>query len=223
MDVRPGDVPQFDGMFKATSLRNPDQRPSLGFVRSYMHNGVFKSLEEVVHFYNKRNVATNALGQEMAFDWSIGPPAGYTPIFPPPESMEFPANVQNITGITPAEFTTQHPRPGDEGTVAANGQVGNLQLTPQEEADLVSFLKTLSDGYTRPNAVQPDLSFILADLPSPPASGSFVEQLKASQFVRYFVQTSTNPLNQSTASTNVLMPPVMNMTNLLMPGQNHQF
>ena len=111
----------------------------------------------------------------------------------------------------------------DAGAIANNGQVGNLRLTPQEEADLVSFLKTLSDGYTRPNAVQPDLSFILADLPSPPASGSFVEQLKASQFVRYFVQTSTNPLNQSTASTNVLMPPVMNMTNLLMPGQNHQF
>jgi cytochrome c peroxidase len=99
MDVKPGDVPQFDGMFKATSLRNTDQRPSPGFVRSYMHNGVFKSLEEVVHFYNKRNVATNSLGQEKAFDWSVGPPAGYTPIFPPPESMEFPANVQNITGI----------------------------------------------------------------------------------------------------------------------------
>ena len=46
MDVKPGDVPQFDGMFKAPSMRNTDQRPSPDFVRSYMHNGVFKSLEE---------------------------------------------------------------------------------------------------------------------------------------------------------------------------------
>ena len=181
MDAKPGDVPQFDGMFKATSLRNTDQRPSPGFVRSYMHNGVFKSLEEVVHFYNKRNVATNSLGQEKAFDLSAGPPAGYSRIFPPPESMEFPANVQNLAGLSPAEFKAKHPNPNDEGTIAANGQVGNLQLTPQEETDLVNFLKTLTDGYTRPNPVQADLSFILKDLPSPPASGSFVEQLKASR------------------------------------------
>ena len=68
-------------MFKAPSLRNVDQRPYPGFVKSYMHNGVFKSLEEVVHFYNKRSVATNSVGQEKAFDWSVGPPAGYTPDF----------------------------------------------------------------------------------------------------------------------------------------------
>ena len=210
MDAKPGDVAQFDGMFKAPSLRNTDERPSPGFVRSYMHNGVFKSLEEVVHFYNKRSVATNSVGQEEAFDWSVGPPAGYTPIFPPPESMEFPANVQNIAGLTPAEFTAQHPRPGDEGTVAVNGQVGNLQLTPREETDLVNFLKTLTDGYTRPNPVQPDLSLILKDLPSPPASGSFVGQLKASQFVQYFSQTSTSQPNGLAASTNILL---MNLTN----------
>lgn len=213
MDVKPGDVLQFDGMFKAPSVRNVDQRPYPGFVRSYMHNGVFKSLEEVVHFYNKRSIATNSTGQEKAFNWSVGPPAGYTPIFPPPESMEFPANVQNIAALTPAEFTAQHPRPGDEGTVAANGQVGNLQLTHQEETDLVNFLKTLTDGYTRPNPVQPDLSFILKDLPSPPASGSFVEQLKADQFIRYFVQTSTNLPNSFTASTNILTEPILNLKN----------
>lgn len=213
MDVEPGDVAQFDGMFKAPGLRNVDQRPYPGFVRSYMHNGVFKSLEEAVHFYNKRSIATNSTGQEKAFNWSVGPPAGYTPIFPPPESMEFPANVQNIAALTPAEFTAQHPHPGDEGTVAANGQVGNLQLTPKEEADLVSFLKTLTDGYTRPNAVRPDLSSILADLPSPPASGSFVGQLKADQFIRYFMQTSTNLPNRFTASTNILTELFLNLTN----------
>ncbi len=213
MDVQPGDVPQFDGLFKAPGLRNVDQRPDSGFVRSYMHNGVFKSLEEVIHFYNKRSIATNALGQERAFDWRVGPPAGYTPIFPPPESMAFPANVQNIAALTPAEFNAQHPRPGDEGTVDANGQVGNLQLTATEEADLVNFLKTLTDGYTRPNAVRPDLSFVLADLSPPPATGTFVEQIRADQFVRYFARTATNLPNRSPTSTNLLIESFLNLKN----------
>jgi hypothetical protein len=30
---------------------------------------------------------------------------------------------------------------------AQNGQVGNLQLTPSQEADVVNFLKILSNGY----------------------------------------------------------------------------
>jgi len=34
------------------------------------------------------------------------------------------------------------------------GQLGNLGLTAQEEADLVAFMKILSDGFTAPNPVQ---------------------------------------------------------------------
>ena len=37
--------------------------------------------------------------------------------------------------------------------VATNGQVGNLGLTASQEADLVNFLKILTDGYTQPNPV----------------------------------------------------------------------
>jgi len=73
-----------------------DQRPAANFVKSYMHNGVFKSLQEVVHFYNKRNIATNAAGVEEYFNLAVGPSAGFTPIFPPPEVL---ANVQNVSGI----------------------------------------------------------------------------------------------------------------------------
>ena len=40
---------------------------------------------------------------------------------------------------------------GVAGVTATNGQVGNLGLTPSQEADLVNFLKILSDGYTAPN------------------------------------------------------------------------
>lgn len=44
------------GKFKVPTLRNVDQRPHPGFTKAYMHNGYFKSLEEVVRFYNTRDV-----------------------------------------------------------------------------------------------------------------------------------------------------------------------
>ena len=44
------------GKHKVPTLRNVDKRNGAGQVKAYMHNGVFKSLEEVVHFYNTRDV-----------------------------------------------------------------------------------------------------------------------------------------------------------------------
>ncbi|GAB4568973.1 MAG: cytochrome-c peroxidase [Anaerolineae bacterium] len=44
------------GKHKVPTLRNVDMRPYPGFVRAYGHNGYFKSLEEIVHFYNTRDV-----------------------------------------------------------------------------------------------------------------------------------------------------------------------
>ncbi len=44
------------GKHKVPTLRNVDKRPSKDFPKAYMHNGVFKSLEQVVHFYNTRDV-----------------------------------------------------------------------------------------------------------------------------------------------------------------------
>jgi cytochrome c peroxidase len=90
-------APENYGKQKVPTLRNVDKRPSNGFAKAYMHNGVFKSLEEVVHFYSTRDVE----------NW------------PPPE---VPMNVNH-------------------------DELGNLGLTPQEEAAIVAFLRTLSDGY----------------------------------------------------------------------------
>jgi cytochrome c peroxidase len=145
MSSTPGDIPDFRGVFKAPSLRNVDKRPSPDFVKSYMHNGVFKSLADVVHFYNKRNIAVNGTS-EVAFDLRTGPPSGYTPLFSPPEVVD---NVQNVAGLTPSES-----RQG-EADVATNGQIGNLELTDAEEADLVNFLKTLTDGFCAGSAPGP--------------------------------------------------------------------
>ncbi len=44
------------GKQKVPTLRNVDKRPGKGFPKAYLHNGVFKSLKEVVHFYNTRDV-----------------------------------------------------------------------------------------------------------------------------------------------------------------------
>ncbi len=44
------------GKHKVPTLRNVGKKPGNGYIKAYMHNGVFKSLKEVVHFYNTRDV-----------------------------------------------------------------------------------------------------------------------------------------------------------------------
>ena len=85
------------GKHKAPTLRNVDLRPYPEFVKVYGHNGYFKSLQEITHFYNTRDVG----------NW------------PAPEVAD---NVNT-------------------------GELGNLRLTADEEAAIVAFMKTLSDGF----------------------------------------------------------------------------
>lgn len=85
------------GKHKVPTLRNVDKRPYPEFVKAFGHNGYFKSLEEITHFYNTRDVEP----------------------WPPPEVSD------NIN----------------------TDELGNLGLTPEEEAAIVAFMKTLSDGY----------------------------------------------------------------------------
>ncbi len=44
------------GKHKVPTLRNVDRRPDGAFVKAYMHNGYFKTLSGLVHFYNTRDV-----------------------------------------------------------------------------------------------------------------------------------------------------------------------
>jgi cytochrome c peroxidase len=48
-------APQFDGKVQVPTCRNVDKRPYGGFVKAYAHNGYFKSLKALVHFYNTRD------------------------------------------------------------------------------------------------------------------------------------------------------------------------
>ena len=96
------DAPDNYGKQKVPTLRNADKRPYPDFVKAYTHNGFFKSLEEITHFYNTRDVPGE--------DW------------PEPE---VPENVNT-------------------------DELGDLGLTLEEEAAIVAFMKTLSDGFVLP-------------------------------------------------------------------------
>lgn len=100
------------GKFKTPSLRNV----AAGTNRRYMHNGIFNSLEQVVHFYNTRSVPGAGWGQGADFKtWA---------------QMGGPEVNQNLE---------------------IHG-AGNLGLTAAQEADLVAFLKTLTDGWSATSA-----------------------------------------------------------------------
>ncbi len=44
------------GKHQVPTLRNVDKRPHDGFVKAFGHNGYFKSLEDIVHFYSTRDI-----------------------------------------------------------------------------------------------------------------------------------------------------------------------
>ena len=54
------------GKQKVPTLRNVDKRPSSSVTKAYSHNGYFKSLEQIVHFYNTRDVKPTCPGPYTA-------------------------------------------------------------------------------------------------------------------------------------------------------------
>lgn len=50
------------GKFKVPTLRNVAKKPSPNFDKAYLHNGSYKSLKELVHFYNKRDIDPDSFG-----------------------------------------------------------------------------------------------------------------------------------------------------------------
>jgi len=117
------------GKQKVMSLRNIELTPP------YMHNGVFPTLEMVVHFYNTRDV------------------------LPKCETLPDPVMGQNCW-----------PAPEVAENVNAE-ELGNLLLTPEQEADLVAYLKTFTDGYPQwgndpavPNGSTPGYLYALPEV-----------------------------------------------------------
>jgi cytochrome c peroxidase len=102
------------GKHKVPTLRNVDKRPNSNFPKAFGHNGYFKSLEGIVHFYNTRDVK----------------PECESPL------------------TTEKDALKQNCWPAPEVAENVNkDELGDLGLTEQEEAAIVAFMKTLSDGY----------------------------------------------------------------------------
>jgi cytochrome c peroxidase len=104
-------VPQTRGRFQVPTLRNVDKRPNDGFVKAFGHNGYFKSLKQIVHFYNTRDVLPRCAPDD---------PREGTGCWPVPEET---ANMNKT-------------------------RVGHLGLSDAEEDAIVSFMQTLTDGFT---------------------------------------------------------------------------
>ena len=108
--------PEFCGLFRTPSLRNVATR------RTFFHNGVFHSLDDVLRFYATRDTAPDkwyprkADGQVDKFD-------------------DLPARYR-------ANVNMEAPFGGKPGGVPA--------LNAREIADVIAFLKTLTDGYAVP-------------------------------------------------------------------------
>ncbi|GDY05455.1 hypothetical protein LBMAG51_02420 [Phycisphaerae bacterium] len=141
-----GDFLEINGKFLTPTTRNVNKRPYPSFVKNYMHNGVFKSLKEVVHFYNTRNL-TSVAGEIIDFT-KADPYANLKgkPLWDKPEVLSA-QTMSNPTGALPLAEGAEAP-PNTKNY----GEVGNLGLTSQEEDDVVNFMKTLTDGFTKPTA-----------------------------------------------------------------------
>jgi cytochrome c peroxidase len=67
------------GKVKVPTLRNVDKRPASSFIKAYGHNGYFKSLKEIVHFYNTRDVLPQCPPGSPGEKVSCWPPPEYAP------------------------------------------------------------------------------------------------------------------------------------------------
>ena len=105
---------QFCGMFKTPTLRNTALR------RAFFHNGVFRTLAEVMDFYNFRDTnpekvyPVGADGKAQKYNDIPSQYHANVDVADPPFNRHF--------GETPA-------------------------MTAQDEADIIAFLQTLNDGY----------------------------------------------------------------------------
>ncbi|MFB3888151.1 MAG: cytochrome-c peroxidase [Candidatus Bathyarchaeia archaeon] len=78
--TQPANATRAMGLIKTPTLRNVDKRPSADFVRAYGHNGVFKSLPQVIDFYWTRSWTMCMGGMGMrgvgmrGMGWMMVPP-----------------------------------------------------------------------------------------------------------------------------------------------------
>ncbi len=110
---------QYCGMFLTPTLRNSATR------KVFFHNGVFHTLQQVLDFYNFRDVD----------------PGRIYPKGPDGKVAKF--------NDLPAKYIANI----DDTDPPLNRKLGEKPaLTPAEEEDIIAFIKTLNDGYYTPQA-----------------------------------------------------------------------
>ncbi|MET0065740.1 MAG: cytochrome c peroxidase [Candidatus Thiodiazotropha sp.] len=111
------DDPSLDGLFKVMSLRN------IGISGPYAHNGYFKSLEAITHFYNTADVGA------------------------PGNPVQFRCEDLGLADASAAQALANDCWPMIEVGDPNRDELGNLGLTPQEESAVAAFMRTLTDGF----------------------------------------------------------------------------
>jgi cytochrome c peroxidase len=122
-------APSVDGQFQVATTRNvgmaPPQCPTTEapgpyFQKEFFHNGYIKSLKQLVHFYNTRDV----------------------------KGIAFPAVTSGHCPAGKTERVDCWPMPEVRNNLDMT--TGKLGLTDEEENKIVKFLETLTDGFTEP-------------------------------------------------------------------------
>jgi cytochrome c peroxidase len=119
----------YNGMFRVPPLRNIALQPVDDGPKVYMHNGVFTTLEEIVHFYNTALLPAgdpNLNCDLVTYRDDVGP----------------------YMAADPGLNCWPNAAPENEPGRVPPFLVGNLGLTAEEEDAIVAFLKTLSDGWS---------------------------------------------------------------------------
>ncbi|HUV82135.1 MAG TPA: cytochrome c peroxidase [archaeon] len=106
------------GKHKVPTLRNVDKRPDEDDVKAYGHNGYFKTLEGIVHFYNTRDTLPKCEELDTPLMDATEAEAIAAGCWPAPEVAD---NVNNV-------------------------ELGDLGLSIDDEKAIVAFMMTLSDG-----------------------------------------------------------------------------
>ncbi len=146
---------QYCGLFKTAGLRN------VGIKLAFFHNGVFQSLDQVLHFYNTRDTNPEYWYPSSGGSGTVvnNPAYALQPTYTPGATIrtfnDLPAAYQgNIDEEVPMG---QGPDPNNPnaGNTASSGALARAFhstpfMTEQNIADLECFLNTLTDSYVPP-------------------------------------------------------------------------
>lgn len=139
------------GFFRAVTVRNTGKGSSETFIKGYTHNGFFKSLKSLVHFYVTRDTLGDTCNTMLANGELLD---GNGEVLPPGTPLTEAVALAN--DCWPAPEFPDGASPGF--LVGALGTpfppVVDIPVTPAHEDALVAYLETLSDTHSaRPPAL----------------------------------------------------------------------